>query len=108
MQVQVVFADTQGMQQETLQLQAGSLLKDALAISAVAAHVLQTHAEITAGIWNRLRPLDTPLQEGDRIELYKPLVADPKDARRTRVELSREEALKKKAAARKVTAAKKQ
>jgi putative ubiquitin-RnfH superfamily antitoxin RatB of RatAB toxin-antitoxin module len=64
---------------------------------------LREHSGITAGIWNHVRAPDTPLQEGDRIELYKPLVADPKEARRARVERSREEMQKKKAAARKVT-----
>jgi len=31
--------------------------------------------------------LNTPLQDGDRIELLRPLQADPKDARRRRAKL---------------------
>jgi putative ubiquitin-RnfH superfamily antitoxin RatB of RatAB toxin-antitoxin module len=36
------------------------------------------------GIYARKKPLDTVLRERDRIELYRPLVADPKDSRRRR------------------------
>ncbi len=38
------------------------------------------------GIFSRLVPLDTPLRDGDRVEIYRPLQADPKEARRRRAE----------------------
>jgi putative ubiquitin-RnfH superfamily antitoxin RatB of RatAB toxin-antitoxin module len=36
------------------------------------------------GIYGKKKTLDTPLRERDRIEIYRPLVADPKDSRRKR------------------------
>jgi len=36
------------------------------------------------GIYGKKKTLDTPLRELDRIEIYRPLVADPKDSRRKR------------------------
>lgn len=36
------------------------------------------------GIYGRLVPADTVLREGDRVEIYRPLQADPKEARRRR------------------------
>jgi len=36
------------------------------------------------GIFSRFTQPDTPLQPYDRIEIYRPLVIDPKDARRMR------------------------
>lgn len=36
------------------------------------------------GIWGRVRPLSTPLRDRDRIEAYRPLTVDPKEARRQR------------------------
>ena len=39
------------------------------------------------GIFGRRMPMDHVLQEGDRVEIYRPLIADPKDARRRRAEL---------------------
>ncbi|MBB5393120.1 MULTISPECIES: RnfH family protein [unclassified Herbaspirillum] len=37
------------------------------------------------GIFGKLKALDTPLRARDRIEIYRPLIADPKDSRRRRV-----------------------
>jgi len=36
------------------------------------------------GIYGKKKTLDTVLRERDRVELYRPLVADPKDSRRRR------------------------
>jgi len=36
------------------------------------------------GIYGKKKTLETVLRERDRIEIYRPLVADPKDARRRR------------------------
>jgi putative ubiquitin-RnfH superfamily antitoxin RatB of RatAB toxin-antitoxin module len=36
------------------------------------------------GIFSRKVSLDHVLREGDRIEIYRPLIADPKEARRQR------------------------
>ena len=36
------------------------------------------------GIWGRGVALDAPLAEGDRVEIYRPLQMDPKEARRRR------------------------
>ena len=39
------------------------------------------------GIWSRPCARDTPLREGDRVEVYRELVADPKEMRRKRARL---------------------
>jgi putative ubiquitin-RnfH superfamily antitoxin RatB of RatAB toxin-antitoxin module len=36
------------------------------------------------GVWGRACPLDTPVHAGDRVEIYRPLEMDPKEARRLR------------------------
>lgn len=51
--------------------------------------VLQDFPEINlttqpVGIYAKKKTLDTVLREKDRIEIYRPLVADPKDSRRKR------------------------
>nr|WP_150698284.1 RnfH family protein [Pandoraea terrae] len=58
--------------------------------------VLKRHPELDlsrmrVGIFGKLKPLDTPVAEGDRVEIYRPLVADPKLARQRRVEKVRTE-----------------
>jgi putative ubiquitin-RnfH superfamily antitoxin RatB of RatAB toxin-antitoxin module len=36
------------------------------------------------GIFGKVTKLDQPLQSGDRVEIYPPLIADPKEARKQR------------------------
>lgn len=36
------------------------------------------------GIFGRLKPADTLLRDGDRVEIYRSLIADPMEARRRR------------------------
>lgn len=38
------------------------------------------------GIWNRVAKLSDIVEEGDRIEIYRPLIADPKEVRKRRAE----------------------
>jgi uncharacterized protein len=68
----------------TLELPAGATLADALKVSGV----LERHAlavqDLRTGIWCKTKPLDTPLRDRDRVELYRPLTVDPKEARRQR------------------------
>jgi putative ubiquitin-RnfH superfamily antitoxin RatB of RatAB toxin-antitoxin module len=40
--------------------------------------------DLKVGVHGKVRPLDAVVREGDRIEIYRPLLADPKDARRRR------------------------
>jgi putative ubiquitin-RnfH superfamily antitoxin RatB of RatAB toxin-antitoxin module len=63
----------------------GTTIGEAIAASDALAGLpeidLATHP---VGIFGKKKPLDTVLREHDRIELYRPLVADPKDSRRRR------------------------
>jgi uncharacterized protein len=38
------------------------------------------------GVYGKLKPLDTVLRERDRVEIYRPLQADPKESRRRRAD----------------------
>ena len=86
MRVSVAYSPSAGEVDETeLQLAEGTTLIDAVRASGV----LARHPEIDlavqrAGIWGRARPPETPLRERDRVEIYRPLQVDPKEARRLR------------------------
>jgi putative ubiquitin-RnfH superfamily antitoxin RatB of RatAB toxin-antitoxin module len=41
-------------------------------------------AQLAVGIFGERVPLDRCVEDGDRVEIYRPLLADPKDARRRR------------------------
>ncbi|MDE2613497.1 MAG: RnfH family protein [Burkholderiales bacterium] len=83
--VEVAYAAAPGqVDLVTLELPAGATLRDALRASGV----LQRHALVEeglrVGVWSREQPLDTPLRAGDRVEVYRALAVDPKEARRQR------------------------
>lgn len=42
---------------------------------------------VTYGLWSRPCAVDRLLRDGDRVEIYRPLAADPKDQRRARARL---------------------
>lgn len=50
------------------------------------------HADVNApvGIFGKVVRDNTVLRPNDRVELYRPLLADPKDARRQRVQKNKE------------------
>ena len=62
----------------------GTTLEQALRGCTEFAEQLPRLASLRIGIWGRVRPLDTLLRERDRIEVYRPLTVDPKEARRLR------------------------
>lgn len=45
--------------------------------------------ETRLGIYGRLRPPETLLEDGDRVEVYRPLTADPKEIRRQLADVER-------------------
>lgn len=68
-----------------LDVEAGTTIGQAIEQSGI----LQEAPEINlvtmpVGIYGKKKTLDTVLQPRDRIEIYRPLIADPKDARRRR------------------------
>ncbi|MFM7531667.1 MAG: RnfH family protein [Rubrivivax sp.] len=83
--VEVIFVPTGGPPDRTeLELARGSTLEQALCASGVLARHGLEPAHTPTGIWGRRTPGRTVLREGDRVEVYRPLLCDPKEARRLR------------------------
>jgi putative ubiquitin-RnfH superfamily antitoxin RatB of RatAB toxin-antitoxin module len=82
MRVEVVFALPREAREVRLDLPSGSTVRDALAASGFAT----TEA---VGIFGKRVKLDQRLNEGDRVEIYRPLAMDPKEARRRRARKKR-------------------
>lgn len=84
--VELVWSPVAGVvRHRWLELPPGSTVEDALKACADALAELPSAPEaLRIGVWGRLRPLDTLLRERDRIEVYRPLSVDPKEARRQR------------------------
>lgn len=63
----------------------GSTIAEAIRQSRILERCPEINLEVNqVGIFNKLRGPGTPVREGDRIEIYRPLIADPKTARRRR------------------------
>jgi len=62
----------------TLELPAGAVVRDALIAAGI-----DVEASAVGVFGKRVRP-DTPLADGDRVEIYRPLLLDPKERRRER------------------------
>ena len=70
------------VQQRDLQLPLGACVRDALTNSGLTAGGAGEPCKV--GVWGQLRSLDHVLRDRDRVEIYRPLCVDPKDARRLR------------------------
>ena len=86
-QIQVVYALRDRQELVALRMPAGTTVQQALDASGL----LQKHAEINLadnklGIFGKLTKPDAVLRDGDRVEIYRPLIADPKEVRRKRAE----------------------
>lgn len=81
--VQVAYAEPQRQIVVHVELPAGSVLSDAIAASNIAAEfpTLEIHPD-RVGIFGQKASLQQTLADGDRVELYRPLLIEPKQARR--------------------------
>lgn len=68
-----------------VELREGATAVDALRASGLLGNCCEIDpATATFGVFGRVVPADHPLQDGDRVEIYRPLKMDPRAARRAR------------------------
>jgi putative ubiquitin-RnfH superfamily antitoxin RatB of RatAB toxin-antitoxin module len=71
-----------------LSLAAGATVGEAIRQSGLLQRYPQLHAAaLCAGVFGNRVAMDARLNDGDRVEIYRPLTVDPKEARRRRVAL---------------------
>lgn len=81
--VEVVFALPDRQELLRVALPSGSTVAEGIDASAIASRFPHQDLKSCAvGIWGRLVDRDHVLEDGDRIEIYRPLEIDPRDARR--------------------------
>jgi putative ubiquitin-RnfH superfamily antitoxin RatB of RatAB toxin-antitoxin module len=84
-EVEVIYATPARQVRYAVRLREGGTVADAIRASGL----LQAFPEIDlaanrVGIYGSLVPLGRLVRDGDRVEIYRPLTADPKEARRRR------------------------
>ncbi len=85
MKVEVIRAWPRYYERQDLEMPPGSCVADAL----LAAGISDDTQTVAYAVYGARVDLGTALHEGDRIELLRPLLADPKEARRRRADTGR-------------------
>ena len=81
--VEVVFATPERQELVSVEVTAGSTVGDAIRKSRLAERFPDHDlGQCKTGIWGEPVTTDRAVREGDRIELYRPLAIDPREARR--------------------------
>ena len=75
-----------------IELPEGATVRQALEASGILERFPQINlARQKVGVFGKLKPLNAVLADHDRVEIYRPLLVDPKAARQRRVEKTRKE-----------------
>lgn len=83
--VEVVYARPDEQALELLHVPADATIEAVIRRSGLLARFPEIDlATNKVGVFGKAAPLDTTLNDGDRIEIYRPLIADPKEARKRR------------------------
>ena len=87
MRLEVAYAAERQQALVAIELQEGATVERALqAVAAMPPFADLPLDSMPVGIFGRLASRQTLLKEGDRLELYRPLAADPREARRRRAQ----------------------
>jgi putative ubiquitin-RnfH superfamily antitoxin RatB of RatAB toxin-antitoxin module len=85
MMVEVAYAQPNEQLIVPIKVQVGTTAEQAIIASGIMKKFPEIDLSINkTGIFGKLTKLDTPLRHLDRVEIYRPLIADPKEVRKQR------------------------
>jgi putative ubiquitin-RnfH superfamily antitoxin RatB of RatAB toxin-antitoxin module len=83
--VEVAYANPEQQVIVALEMQEGVTVEQAIKASGLLNRFPEIDAtDLKVGIFGSVCKLDQPLRQADRVEIYRPLIHDPKEARRQR------------------------
>lgn len=83
--IEVCYAQSARQELVRVKLAEGATLQQALEASGLLAKYPEIDLKKNKfGIWNKLSKADAVLRDKDRVEIYRPLIADPKEVRKQR------------------------
>lgn len=84
--VEIAYALPQEQQLVSILVDDAITVEEAIQLSGILEHYpdIKLSSINRVGIFGKLTKLDKTLSEGDRVEIYRPLIADPKEVRRQR------------------------
>jgi len=90
-QVEVAYALADEQQIVALEVDQGTTVKQAILRSGISGYFQDLEIDnCKVGIFGKLTKMDKELKAGDRVEIYRPLIADPKEVRRQRAAAGKE------------------
>ncbi len=96
LRIEVAFGWPDHQLLKSVTLPAGATVREAVDASGILPEIRERDPayvveEARIGVFGRKARFEDPLRDGDRVELYRPLLVDPKEARRARAEADRAE-----------------
>lgn len=90
MTVEVAYAEPEEQRIVAVDVAEGTTVEQAIELSAIRDlfPALQQQQELEVGIFSKKCLLTDVLRAGDRVEIYRPLQIDPKEARRLKAEVA--------------------
>jgi len=83
--IEVAYAKPDQQVIVALKMPEGAIVEQAVSASALLERFPEIdRTALKTGIFGSVCKLDQPLKQGDRVEIYRPLMHDPKEARRHR------------------------
>lgn len=83
--VEVAYARPDEQALVAVEVEAGATVLDAIRKSKIQERFKEIDLDaLKVGIFGKLTTLDAPLRPKDRVEIYRPLIADPKEVRKQR------------------------
>jgi len=83
--VEVIYPVRQKQEVFLLRVAEGTTVREAIEASGILAKYPEIDlAKNKLGVFAKLTKPDTPLRDRDRVEIYRPLIADPKEVRKQR------------------------
>ncbi|MCX7554651.1 RnfH family protein [Marinicella sp. S1101] len=85
--LEVIFATPESQKLYCIQVEEGATIQTCIEQSDILSDYPEIDlATMKVGIFSQVKTLDFEVRDGDRIEIYRPLIADPKAVRRKRAE----------------------
>jgi len=92
MQIEVVYGTPKEQVILLVAVDIGCTVEEVIKISGVLTSFIEIDLTMNkVGIWNRTAKLTDVVKDLDRIEIYRPLIADPKEVRKRRADKAKEE-----------------
>jgi len=91
-QVEVVYGTPTRQELLSIEVKAGSTVEQVVLASGIIESFPEIDLKVNGvGIWNRAAKLKDEVNDFDRVEVYRPLLADPKEVRKRRAEKAKAE-----------------